>query len=68
MKENLSASKINNLQKTADRPNDKHVDEMYSKLMGDYDNASKKLMQEVMSALKEDLVKHECGPDCKDHK
>lgn len=68
MKNNLSADKINNLRKSENRPNDKHVDEMYSKLMGDYDSASQKLMQEVMSALKEDLVKHECGPDCKDHK
>lgn len=37
------------------RPNDKHVDHLYNKLMKDYEFASKKMMEEVMQAVKEDL-------------
>lgn len=50
------AAKIESLVKgEVGRPNDKHVDQLYGKLMKDYEFASKKMMEEVMQAVKEDL-------------
>lgn len=64
------ASKIESLLKgEVGRPNDKHVDQLYNKLMKDYEFASKKMMEEVMQAVKEDLEArsdHDHGDDDKE--
>jgi hypothetical protein len=50
------SSKIESLMKgNVGRPSDKHVDHLYNKLMKDYELASKKMIEEVMGSIKEDL-------------
>ncbi len=56
LRNTLYANRIESLTKgQVGRPNDKHVDQLHSKLMKDYEMASKKMMEEVMQAIKEDL-------------
>ena len=58
-------SKIESLTKNeSKRPS--QVDAVYQKMMKDYDNASSRLMKEIMISLKED--EHFCNDDCKDSK